>query len=118
MVLFSWDYTNKVMAGSMLILLLLIHSIKLLHTHSFPACNNSDNERLKVSNQTGYNAVEKCQPDCEICNYLIAKDADDSFKPALPEESIARQIFNGPLLFNTSIVYHFTAESRGPPSCV
>lgn len=102
----------------MLILLLLVHSIKLLHTHSFPAYINSVSEKLKVSNQALFSVLEKNQPDCEICHYLIAKDADDSFKQDLPEQLIALQIFNSPLLFNTSFVHQFAIESRGPPTIV
>ena len=96
-------------------MLLLIHSIKLLHTHqgnssfSHHDCSGNCFEKNESSDPA------KSFSDCGICNYQLTKDADDlvypgSWNPVIEQKGqIARSssfdIFSHPS----------TLENRGPP---
>jgi len=96
-------------------MLLLLHSIKLLHTHSrdnsFSHHDCSGNCFEKNDNSD----LARSSSDCGICNYQLTKDADDLVYPGswnlvieqkdLIERSISFEKFSHPS----------TLENRGPP---
>ena len=114
--LFDRSYIKKAISALLLVMLLLIHSIKLLHSHSgnnsfsYHTCGKSDLDKNNTS------AVAKSSTDCSICSYQLNKDADDlvysllsNYKPE-PKNS------------NTQLIsFHRSSplsafENRGPPS--
>jgi hypothetical protein len=98
--------------------LLLIHSIKLLHTHqgnnffSHHDCSGICIEKNDNSD------LARSSSDCGICNYQLTKDADDFVYPGswnsiieqkdLLERSISFEKFSHPS----------SLEDRGPPVLV
>jgi len=115
-VLFKNNYIHKCISAILLVVLLLIHSIKLLHTHSSNnsfsnhICSGNCFEKSKVSNSG------KSSSDCDICNYQLTKDADDLKEPAFCS-LITQQID----LCTRSISFHkfsypSVLENRGPPA--
>jgi hypothetical protein len=96
-------------------MLLLIHSIKLLHTHSrdnsFSHHTWSDSCLEKNDNSD----PAKSSSDCSICNYQLTKDADDlvfpgSCNPVIEQNDlIARSILFDKFSHPSSL------ENRGPP---
>ena len=77
-VLFSRQNIKKIFSGTLLIVLLIVHSIKLLHTHSY--CNFYSAKEIHGSyDKISSSEESKLSPDCEICNYQITKDTDHSF---------------------------------------
>ena len=96
-------------------MLLLIHSIKLLHTHSR---DNSFSNHICSGNcfeKNDASDLAKSSSDCSICNYQLTKDADDLVYPefcnpiteqySLITRSISFDKFSRPS----------SLENRGPP---
>ena len=115
-VLFKNNYIHKCISAILLALLLLIHSIKLLHTHpgnnSFAnhTCNGNCFEKNDCTD------LAKSSSDCSICNYQVTKDADDLVHPEFCNP-IAEQ--NGLLIRSISFHKHSypsAIEDRGPPA--
>ena len=75
LMLFKSNYINKAISAAFLVLLLFIHSIKLLHTHSSNGFfSNHDCNGLDEKDNFEF---AKSTSDCSICSYQISKDADD-----------------------------------------
>jgi hypothetical protein len=115
-VLFKNRYIHKCISAILLVLLLLIHSIKLLHTHqgnnSFSHHNCSGNCFEKNDDSD----LAKSSSDCSICNYQVTKDADDIVYPEFCNFIIEQND-----LIARSISFHrfshpSVLESRGPPA--
>lgn len=103
--LWSRQYINKFFSGSLLIVLLIVHSIKLLHSHNYNQLH-SDREAK----------VESKVADCEICNYQISKDTDNSSSFIEHIDKIEQIISYDEYILTTSKIFHSKAESRGPPA--
>lgn len=107
-------YIHKCVSAVLLVVLLFIHSIKLLHTHS---TNNSFSHHICNGScfEKNDNAeLAKTSADCGLCSYQLAKDADHPACPELfsPVEQIVLNIRSVLLnRFSTPSVL----ESRGPP---
>jgi hypothetical protein len=116
--LFNGNYINKAISSVLLVMLLLVHSIKLLHTHSG---NNSFSNHNCRSNALDKNAIyqfAKSSADCSICNYQIGKDADDLVYPALFSPVPEQMDFNLRLISSYKPSHPSLLESRGPPAFI
>lgn len=104
---FGNKYVSKAMSSVLLVALLLIHSVKLLHSHP----NNSF-----CSKDTHSHSVVKNSSDCSVCAYQLVKDADDQayfpHNACIPGESFIHLQLGS--FYNSSFYSAF--ESRGPPS--
>ena len=113
--LFTKHYINKVVSGSLLIVLLFVHSIKLLHSHPYAQLSSGAVSEKGSFDKKSNSHISKITVDCEICSYQLTKDADNSvFLPG--SDLIAVQSnFNSSLI--TSGIFSFLSsyESRGPP---
>ena len=113
-VLFSRQNIKKIFSGTLLIVLLLVHSIKLLHTHSY--CNFYSSKDIHGSfNKVLISEESKFSTDCEICNYQITKDTDHSFYLADAICKIERTCFYNCSVSAGSQQTSFSFGSRGPP---
>ena len=106
--LFGKGHINKAISSILLVALLLIHSVKLLHSHPVNTLASKDI----------HSSIAKNSPDCNICSYQLAKDTDTPVicnnGAAVPEQNI----FNpGSIVYYKNISYS-AFESRGPPSCI
>jgi hypothetical protein len=96
-------------------MLLLIHSIKLLHTHqgnnsfSHHNCNGNCFEKNDSSD------LAKSSSDCSICNYQVTKDADDLVYHAFCNFDDEQINFNSRLISFQKYSFHTAFENRGPP---
>lgn len=102
--LFKRSHIGKIVSAGMLVMLLLIHSIKLLHSHS------SDDFY-----KDNHSAIVKSSSDCSICCYQLNKDADDLVYPSICEYDHAPISFNTQLTSFHKFSFHPAFENRGPP---
>ncbi len=95
---------NKAASAVMLVMLLFIHSVKLLHSHDA----SHDGQRTEVVKPTA---------DCNICSYHLSKDADAVvyFSVSTPQED--RKVFNTRKILFERHSFYSAFENRGPPSC-
>jgi hypothetical protein len=109
---FQRSYFNKAIAVTMLVVLLLVHSIKLLHGHGYFQTSCKSNIADVIS------ASHAGSADCGICSYQIGKDADDFvFAPSTTSIPVYD---NSNDARASSYIYSFFTffDSRGPPSCL
>ena len=115
-VLFKNRYIHKCISAILLVVLLLIHSIKLLHTHS---SNNSFSNHFCNGNcfeKNDNSDLARSSSDCSVCNYQLTKDADDLVYPEFCNPVIEQNV-----LITRSISFHKFShpsglENRGPPA--
>ena len=62
-------------------MLLLIHSIKLLHTHSGNATFSNHNCSGTCFEKNDDSELAKSSSDCGICSYQLTRDTDDLMYP-------------------------------------
>src|SRR5688572_24121803 len=95
--LFECNYIKKAFSAILLVMLLGIHSIRLLHSHPTNtnflnhSCNNAAldiNDNSETTNLT----------DCSICSYQLGKDADDLAYASDTASVTDQNIFNSFLL--------------------
>src|SRR4030095_396844 len=113
---FNGNYIKKAISSVLLVMLLLIHSIKLLHTHSG---NNSFSNHICSGNcfeKNDNSELAKSSSDCSICNYQLTKDADDLVYPFFCNLVTERNDFNKTSISLHKFSFPSTLESRGPPS--
>jgi len=113
--LFKREYTRKAFSAILLVMLLFIHSIKLLHTHPvniFFADHSCKNASVGINDDSG-NANSS---DCSICNYQLSKDADDLTYFTNDNNVTEQNVFNSPLISFHKFSFHTAFENRGPPS--
>lgn len=115
---FACDYKKKAISCALLIILLLIHSIRLLHSHSniqIAAGTDSSPGGVDLKHQA---EIVKSFQDCTICSYQPARDADD--KSFLPGDFYhkAENIFLPAINIITPVSFPASFESRGPPCAV
>jgi len=117
-VLFKNRYIHKCISAILLVVLLLIHSIKLLHTHS---SNNSFSNHICSGNCFEINDdsdLGQSSSDCGICSYQLGKDADDLAHDPDTTPATELNIFNSFLLSFHKFSFHTAFENRGPPSII
>jgi hypothetical protein len=97
-------------------MLLLIHSVKLLHTHqgnnslSHHNCSGNCLEKNDNSDPSGSSS------DCSICNYQLTKDADDLVYAALGEPITAQNDVAARSISFAKFSHSSGLENRGPPA--
>lgn len=99
----------------LLVILLLIHSIKLLHNHSANSlshhvCNGSCFENNDSSE------LAKTSADCGLCSYQLTKDADHAACPEFCSPIIEHSDLNVKLVSLNKFFPPSILENRGPPS--
>jgi hypothetical protein len=105
--LLNSSHINKVFSSVILVLLLLIHSVKLLHTHA------GDN---LVADENS--VIVKSSADCSICSYQLGKDADDLVYPSFVDHEPQPISFDTQLNSCHKFSFYTAFENRGPPSCI
>ena len=99
-------------------MLLLIHSIKLLHTHStnnsfsHQGCNGSCFEANDISE------TAKTSADCGICNYQLTRDADHLVFPEFCNPILEKPDLNTAIAPSNKFSRPSRLENRGPPSAL
>jgi len=111
--LFKSNYIKKAFSAILLVMLLFIHSIKLLHTHS--SSQIFSNEACKNTLPGNDHEITKTLSDCSICSYQPGKDADDLVYPCFVEHDPVQNIFNTRLIPFHKLTLLSAFESRGPP---
>jgi hypothetical protein len=116
--LFDCNYIKKSFSAILLVMLLAIHSIKLLHS-SHPTntafLNHSCNKAALEINDISETANLS---DCSICSYQLTKDADDLACASDTASATEHNIFNSFLLPFHKFSFHTAFENRGPPSII
>jgi hypothetical protein len=114
--LYKSNYTNKAISAVLLVLLLFIHSIKLLHKH--PGNNSFSNHNCNGNclEKNDNSDFAKSSSDCSICSYQLSKDADDLVYPTSNICKPEQQLFNTQLISFHKFSFHTAFENRGPPS--
>jgi len=108
-------HTQKTFSALLLATLLLIHSVKLLHSHTYShfLAKPANSKALPdTKHQSGFfNAISHCA----VCFYQIQKDADDYFFPISKIHTYKTgQVLD--LISASEKTYYYSAtESRGPP---
>ena len=107
---FKRNYINKAISTVLLVMLLFIHSIKLLHTHSLnQICTNN------VIDKNQHTEITKISSDCNICSYQLSKDADDLIYNEYNDRKPEQNIFNTTLTSFHKFSFYSAFENRGPP---
>src|SRR6187455_1505585 len=97
-------------------MLLLIHSIKLLHTHSrdnslsHHTCSGNCFEKKESSD------LARSSSDCGICNYQLTKDADDIVYPEFCNPVIEQSDLITRSIAFVKFSHPSGVENRGPPA--
>ena len=112
--LFDRDYIKKAFSAILLVMLLAIHSIKLLHSHPTNTIflNHSCNKAALDIND---NSETGNLSDCSICSYQLSKDADCLACVCDKGPATQHNIFNSFLLPFHKFSFHTAFENRGPP---
>lgn len=99
-----------------MIVLLVVHSVKLLHSHPYVQFHSTNQDKATLFEQIKDNGEIKPSADCEICNYQITKDTDDTFS-FIEHNCKNEQIsFYNEFIVCSPKIFYSTSESRGPPS--
>ena len=114
---FDRNYFKKAFSAILLVMLLAIHSIKLLHAHPTNTIflNHSCNKAafdINDKSETG-NLSE-----CSICSYQLSKDADEPACVSDAPPATEHAILNSLLLSSHGFSFHAAFENRGPPSII
>jgi hypothetical protein len=112
--LFKREYTRKAFSAILLVMLLFIHSIKLLHTHPiniFFAGHSCNNALLDINDDS----ENTNSSDCSICNYQLSKDADDLIYVPGDNNVTEQNVFNSRGASSRKFSFHTAFENRGPP---
>lgn len=110
---FYGHYIRKTVAGSLLIVLLFIHSVKLLHNH----CSRQLDCK-QITGHTDSVSASSVSSDCDICNYQVAKDTEHAFAEMDIKIARADTIFNAGLIVNGESSFITSFDTRGPPAFV
>ena len=115
--LFDRNYTRKAFSAILLVMLLGIHSIRLLHSH--PTYNNFLNHNCNsAALDINDNSETTNLSDCSICNYQLGKDVDDLPYVSDTAPATEHNIFNPFLPSFHKFSFHSSFENRGPPSII
>ena len=99
-------------------MLLLIHSIKLLHTHQG---NNSFSHHICTGNcfeKNDNSDLARSFSDCSICNYQLTKDTDDLVFPEFCSPVIEQNDLLARSISFDKFSQPSTLEDRGPPALI
>ena len=113
--LFKNRYIHRCISAILLVMLLLIHSIKLLHTHSR---DNSFSIHICSGNcfeKNDSSELAKSSSDCSICNYQLTKDVDDLVYPAFCSPVTESIDLNARSISFHKFSFPSILENRGPP---
>jgi hypothetical protein len=100
----------------LLILLLSIHSVKLLHNHSYKQITDTQCRHSTDNNKHTPESVSHVPGDCDICNYQPAKDSDNLICTIAIHFSPTPAIFNASLISFKELRSFTSFETRGPPA--
>lgn len=104
--LFGNKYLTKAISATFLVLLLCIHSIKLLHTHSGQSFSHDLHKK---------NFIGKKGADCTICDYQLNKDSD-GFVASLFVEPVGEFVtLQTQVISSYNFSFYTAFENRGPP---
>ena len=115
--LFERNYIKKAFSAVLLVMLLGIHSIRLLHSHPTNTIflnHSCNNEALDIND----NSETANLSDCSICGYQLSKDADDLACVSDTALVTEHDIFNSFLISFDKFSFHTAFENRGPPSII
>jgi len=115
-VLFKNRYIHKCISAILLVMLLLIHSIKLLHTHQGNSSFSHHNCLGNCFEKNDNSDLAKSSSDCGICNYQLTRDADDLVYSFLRIPVTERIDLITPSISFHKFSFPSTLESRGPPA--
>jgi hypothetical protein len=112
---FRRTYIHKAISAVLLVLLLFIHSVKLLHTHSSNIFFSNHDCKGNGLDKNDHSQVTKSTADCSICSYQLGKDADDLVYPVSDICNSEQELFNTQLISFHKLSFHTAFENRGPP---
>jgi len=113
--LFKRHNINKAISSLLLVLLLLIHSIKILHTHSNSILVSNHNCAGDSKEKNNVSQVSSSTVDCSICSYQINKDTDGLPAPPICDLVAEPSESNSKLTSSQILSFHTAFENRGPP---
>jgi hypothetical protein len=108
-------HIKKIVSTIFLILLLFVHSVKLLHTHSYNTFFTRSAGNETIFNKSYISDVGKHPSDCEICNYQITKDADHLIFVSNSDFNKESVSYTTVFILHRSLPFFSSFESRGPP---
>jgi len=112
---FAHDNKRKVISCFLLIILLAIHSIKLLHNHSNVQITPGAGLATGSIDVQHKAAFVKSFQDCTVCSYQPAKDADDKIFTAEDIHYPVGCKTLPTLTVFSPVAFPASFESRGPP---
>ena len=115
--LFERNYIKKAFSAIFLVMLLGIHSIRLLHSHPTNTIflnHSCDKAALDIND----NSETANLSDCSICSYQLGKDVDELPYVSDTAPAIEHNIFNSSPFSFHKFSFHSSFENRGPPSII
>ena len=112
---FDRSYIRKAISALLLVMLLLVHSIKLLHTHTSNNSFSNHNCGKSGLDKNNIATVAKSSPDCSVCSYQLSKDADDMVNPSFCNIKPEPEDANTQFISFRKIASLSAFENRGPP---
>lgn len=109
-------HIHKCISALLLVMLLFIHSIKLLHSHSGTNSFSNHNCNGICFEQNDSSEPAKNSTDCGICSYQLTKDADHIACPAFYDPIIQAPDLNTGLVSYNKFSLPSVLDNRGPPS--
>jgi hypothetical protein len=115
-VLFSRNHINKAAAATLLIVLLFIHSVKLLHSHSLKKQVSFSGSSAKYSTcEKGSESVTQSFKECAVCHYQPARDSDNLMAASYNSLQTLYKVYSS-ITVSVDVLHHFSSfETRGPP---
>src|SRR5688572_10121742 len=114
---FRSNSTRKAFSAILLVMLLFIHSVKLLHSH--PANTFFPNHSCsKAAVDTDHGSDDVNSSDCGICSYQLNKDADGLACNTTDGDLTEQNIFRSQLISTHKFTFPTAFENRGPPSVI
>ena len=99
-------------------MLLFIHSVKLLHTHSSRQIFSDEACKNNIPGKDQHAGLTKTTSDCSICSYQLTKDADDLNDHGSIYFTPEQNIFNTRLIPFHKLSLPAAFENRGPPAII
>ena len=96
-------------------MLLFIHSVKLLHTHSISQIFSNEGCKNNITGKEHHTEITKIPSDCNVCSYQLTKDTDDLNYPGSVDPDGKQSIFNTRLIAFHKLSLPSAFENRGPP---
>jgi len=116
---FKSNSSRKAFSALVLVLLLFIHSVKLLHSHpanSFLSNHGCSKAAIDIDIDRGSGNVNSS--DCGICSYQLNKDADGLAYYPTGGDLTEQNIFRSQLISFHKFTFPAVFENRGPPSFI